>query len=252
MICFPNAKINLGLYVTHRRDDGYHDLETVFYPVQLCDVLEIVPAQTTSLQVTGIVVEGDPHQNLVWKAYQLMRKKFGEKIPEVAIYLHKNIPTGAGLGGGSSDGAHMLMLLNQFAHLGCTNEELAAWALELGSDCPFFIHNTACFASGRGEQLEPISLDLSAYQIKVEFPEIHISTAESFQNLVPRKAPLDLHTLPQIPIKDWKNLVSNDFETYALMRYPKIADLKAKMYQEGALYAAMSGSGSAVFGIFSQ
>src|SRR5690606_2140823 len=182
MLTFPNCKINLGLYVTNRREDGYHDIETVFYPVRLREALEVVPAKgEASIHISGKTVEGSERDNLVWKAYELLKRRLPEKIGAVDIYLHKTIPMGAGLGGGSADGAFMLKLLNDYYKLELAGEDLEGMALELGSDCPFFIRNKAQFATGRGERMEPSTVDLSGYSIQIVSPAVHVSTAKAFQ-----------------------------------------------------------------------
>ncbi len=263
MICFPNCKINLGLFVTAKRADGYHDLETVFFPVSdnlsvagpyqrvLHDVLEVVPANTASqMHLSGLPVQGDTNSNLVWKAYQLLNDACPGKIPPIDIYLHKVIPMGAGLGGGSSNGAWMLRILNDMFSLQCTQEQLAAFALQLGSDCPFFIHNTPQFATGRGEKMSPVTVSLDNYEIRVICPGIHVSTRDAFSKITPRPAPFDLRAIADLPVSEWKHHISNDFEQTVFPIHPELADMKKKLYDEGALYASMSGTGSAVYGIF--
>ncbi len=250
MLCFPNCKINLGLYITRRREDGYHDLETVFYPLSLHDAMEIVPATKTQLHMSGLTVAGNDHDNLVWKAYHLLHTSYPGKIPPLDIYLHKAIPMGAGLGGGSADGAYMLRLLNDYCNLGLTTKQLIAYALQLGSDCPFFIHNTPQFATGRGEVMNDILLNLSAYSIQLICPQVHVSTAKAFSMITPHPAAFDLRTLGSLPIEHWKDNISNDFETPVFTQYPALADIKQQFYDHGALYASMSGSGSSIFGIF--
>jgi 4-diphosphocytidyl-2-C-methyl-D-erythritol kinase len=251
MLCFPNCKINLGLYVTHKRPDGYHDLETVFYPVPLRDVLEIVPAETeTTITLSGKTVEGDSSNNLVWKAYQLMKAHFSEQIPALSIYLHKLIPMGAGLGGGSSDGAFMLQLINDECNLHLPPATLAEMALQLGSDCPFFIYNTPQFASGRGEQFESIAVDLSGFTIQLICPKVHISTADAFRMLTPGPAAFDLRQLAGLPVGEWKERISNDFEEPVFHAHPELGEIKEELYAQGAIYASMSGSGSAIYGLF--
>ena len=267
MLCFPNCKINLGLYVTNRRDDGYHDIETVFYPLPLLDVLEIVPAAETQLHLSGLAVSGNIADNLVWKAYQLLHKNIPEKniplapfaphkasakggIPPLDIYLNKTIPMGAGLGGGSADGAYMLRLLNDYCHLSLSNEELASFAAQLGSDCPFFIYNSPQFATGRGELMTEIALNLDGYSIQLICPDVHMATATAFSLITPKPAAYDLRQLPKLPIEQWKTNISNDFEQIVFQQHPVLADIKQQLYEGGAIYAAMSGSGSVIFGIF--
>lgn len=256
MISFPNGKINLGLYITNRRSDGYHDLETVFYPVTgLQDALEIVAAKgnDTQLHLNGKTVAGNTEQNLVWKAYELMKQRFPAKVPTLDIYLLKNIPMGAGLGGGSADGAFMLKLLNDFCRHELTDSALADMALTLGSDCPFFVYNTPQFAKGRGEQLSPLPLlDLSAYSIQIICPEVHISTKAAFGMITPRKPMFDLRRLPELPVEQWKENISNDFEDPVFMQHPELLNIKKQLYTQGAVYAAMTGSGSALYGIFNK
>lgn len=254
MICFPNCKINIGLYITNRRTDGYHDLETVFYPIkQLHDALEVTKTEYTSqLLLHGDSIEGRKENNLVWKAYQLVKEEFPAKVPELDIQLLKAIPMGAGMGGGSADGAFMLKLLNDYCRVELSNDVLAELALRLGSDCPFFIYNTPQFATGRGEQMQPLRIDLSGYSIQLICPELHISTAEAFSMLTPRKPLFDLRRLPELPVTHWKDKVHNDFEDPIFMQHPELAAIKRQLYEQGAVYAAMSGSGSTIYGIFEQ
>lgn len=254
MLRFPNAKINLGLYITRKRDDGFHDLETVFYPVpQLRDALEMVPARSgeTSLHLSGLAVGGELDTNLVWRAFQLLNAAHPGKIPPLDIYLHKAIPMGAGLGGGSADASVALQMLNEIADLGLSDAQLEALSLELGSDCPFFIRNTPQFATGRGEEMTAIDIDLSSYRIEVITPEIHVSTRAAFSRIAPKPAPIDLRSLRGIPVADWKKVLHNNFEESVFVQFPEIARIKQDLYDKGAVYASMSGSGSAVFGMFS-
>lgn len=250
MLCFPNCKINLGLYVTDRRTDGYHNIETVFYPLPWEDVLEIVPADQPQIHLHGKNITGDSKDNLVLKAFTLVKKQFGDAIPSLDIHLLKNIPMGAGLGGGSSDGAFMLRLLNDYCHLGLNDETLATTALKLGSDCPFFIYNSPQFAKGRGEEMQAIPLDLSNYSIQVICPGIHVSTAAAFKLIDPQPAAFDLRRINALPIEEWKLHIHNDFEKPVFQLHPEIGAIKEYLYAQGALFASMSGSGSAVFGIF--
>ncbi len=254
MLSFPNCKINLGLYVTRKRDDGYHDLETVFYPLPaasgLNDVLEVVPAEVTDLHLSGLSVTGNTTDNLVWKAYEILKTKYPDKVPPLDIYLHKTLPMGAGLGGGSADGAFMLKLLNDFCGLSLNTGELIALALQLGSDCPFFIHNRPQFATGRGELMNDISVDLSAYSLQLICPQVHVSTGAAFSLITPRQAAFDLRLLPSLPVMQWKEHIGNDFEAPVFQQYPVLADIKEQLYRQGAIFASMSGSGSAIFGIF--
>lgn len=253
MIRFPIAKINLGLYITEKRADGYHNLETVFMPVATVqDVLEAVPAQgeTVRMHLGGLPVAGDSKDNLVWKAYELLRDRFPDVIPALDWHLHKAIPMGAGLGGGSSDGAETLLLLNEAYQLHLPEATLLELALQLGSDCPFFIYGKPCFASGRGERLEPMNLNLDAYRIEIVPSDIHVSTGKAFGMLHPRPAPFDLRQLSQVPVEDWRFTIGNDFEAPVCTMHPELARTKQQLYDRGAVYAQMSGSGSALFALF--
>jgi 4-diphosphocytidyl-2-C-methyl-D-erythritol kinase len=251
MLTFPNCKINLGLYITNRREDGYHDLETVFYPIGLKDALEVVKGtEQPRLFLSGKAVEGNKEENIAWKAYQLLQQQFPDKVPSLDIYLHKAIPMGAGLGGGSADGAFMLKLVNDFCGLELDEEQLAEMALTLGSDCPFFIYNTPQFATGRGEVMQEVAIDLSDYSIQLICPSVHISTGQAFKMLTPKPAPFDLRKLPELHVKDWKDHLSNDFEEPIFEQHPGLKDIKQQLYSQGALYASMSGSGSTIFGVF--
>ncbi len=250
MIRFPNAKINLGLYVTNRRTDGYHDLETVFYPVKLTDALEIIPAgEKAAFYPSGLPVAGDINNNLAWKAYILLKDKFPGQVGELDIYLLKAIPMGAGLGGGSADAAFMLQMVNDFYSLGCPDAELAEMALQLGSDCPFFIYNAPQFATGRGEVMQPIDIDLSGFSIQLVCPKVHISTAEAFKRINPAPAAYDLRALAEMPVIEWKERISNDFEAPIFAAHPELESIKQQLYTGGAVYAAMSGSGSTIYGL---
>jgi 4-diphosphocytidyl-2-C-methyl-D-erythritol kinase len=249
MIQFPNCKINLGLSILAKRPDGYHELETVFYPIAISDALEILPADSLTITQSGIPVPGDPTQNLCLKAYHLLKKDFPQ-IPSVQMHLHKNIPMGAGLGGGSSDGTTALLILNQQFGLGLNDQQLIDYASQLGSDCPFFVYNKACHATGRGEILSPIELDLSNYQFVLVHPGIHISTAWAFQQLNPHTKTESIKAIIEKPIAEWKDYLMNDFEAAVFKAEPALSEIKSKLYQLGAIYASMSGSGSSLFGIF--
>ena len=249
MISFPNAKINLGLYITAKRDDGFHDLETVFFPIPFADVLEFVPFNSLKFTYSGIPIPGDPENNLCLKAYHLL-KQIHPQLEPLHIHLHKIIPMGAGLGGGSADGAFMLDMLNRYYQLGHSRESLHALAMQMGSDCPFFLTNKPAFASGRGEILEPIELNLKNWWITVVHPGIHISTSDAFSAIVPKTAPKDYKTKILEPLETWKSWLRNDFEASVMELYPVIAEVKADLYKAGAAYASMSGSGSAVYGFF--
>lgn len=255
MIRFPNCKINLGLHVIRKRTDGFHDLETVFYPLPIRDVLEIitdpVPQNTEPVKFSssGLIIEGKTENNLCIKAYHLLKKDFPQ-IPAIQMHLHKNIPMGAGLGGGSSDAAFTLILLNEKYQLGLTQEQLIQYALSLGSDCPFFIINKPCFAKGRGEILTSLDLDLSNYQFLIVNPGIHIGTAWAFSQITPTLALYPLEDTILLPIGQWNGLLQNDFEKPVVQFFPEIGQIIQELYAHGAIYAALSGSGSTVFGIF--
>lgn len=206
----------------------------------------------TSFRLSGKTIEGQSQDNLVWKAYLILQKRFPERVKSINIHLIKTIPMGAGLGGGSADATFLLMLLNQFFQLDLSNQALAELALELGSDCPFFVENTPQFAMGRGEILSPVNIDLSNYSIQLICPKVHVATATAFANISPKSAPFDLRTLPDFPVKEWGNLIHNDFEQSVFPAHPELGAIKQQLYREGALFASMSGSGSAVFGIFDE
>ncbi|WP_038008327.1 4-(cytidine 5'-diphospho)-2-C-methyl-D-erythritol kinase [Terrimonas ferruginea] len=255
MVNFPNCKINLGLRILRKRTDGYHDLETVFLPIAVRDILEAIPLprgkdSAATIQLSGQPVPGDPQTNLVIKAWQLLKKDHPQ-LPAVQFHLHKTLPPGAGLGAGSADAAFALILLNQRFELGISSQQLAAYALQLGSDVPFFLVNSPAYATGRGEQLTAIDLDLSSYWIVLIHPRIHVSTAQAFSQLTPAVPAETLPTLLKQPIDTWKHSIVNDFEQPVFAQHPAIGRIKAKLYDAGAVYASMSGSGSSVFGIFS-
>jgi 4-diphosphocytidyl-2-C-methyl-D-erythritol kinase len=253
VVVFPNAKINLGLNIIRKRADGYHDLETFFYPVAIRDALEIIKNDDTKgdvrISFSGIPISGKTEDNLCLKAYKLLKKDIPQ-LPAVKIHLHKTIPAGSGLGGGSADGAFMLKLLDQKFGLKLSTEQLLDYALQLGSDCPFFIINRPCFATGRGEFLEPISLDLSTHKLVVVNPGIHVSTIEAFSLLKPSSDSKSIKEIIQQPVETWKTELKNDFEESVFKKFPAIETIKAKMYESGAVYSSMTGSGSTVYGIF--
>ncbi len=248
VVLFPNAKINIGLHVTAKRPDGFHAIETLFYPVSLHDVLEIVPAGKFTVALSGLAVAGAVDDNLCVKAYRLLQKDFG--LPPVGIYLHKAIPSGAGLGGGSSDAAHTLTLLNTLFRLNLSTQQLAGYASLLGSDCPFFIYNKPMYATGRGEQLTAANIDLQTYHIVLLKPPVFISTAEAYAGVRPKQPAKPLCDLLQYPIREWEKTIANDFEQSVFEKFPALAQSKQQLYAAGAVYAAMSGSGSAIFGLF--
>lgn len=248
MLAFANAKINLGLYVTEKRTDGYHNLETVFYPVKINDVIEITDAEETSCQIKGIDIPGSDKDNICLKAFELLKKDFN--LPEQQITLLKNIPVGAGLGGGSSDAAFLIKLVNDKFQLNLSTDKMEDYARQLGADCAFFINNKPVFAEGKGDEFSEIKVDLSGYKIVLVKPTVHVSTADAYSGIVPHKSGVSLKELIQLPLKDWKSNLKNDFENTVFSKYPEIAGVKQALYHEGAIFAAMSGSGSSVFAIF--
>ncbi|WP_295124064.1 4-(cytidine 5'-diphospho)-2-C-methyl-D-erythritol kinase [uncultured Chitinophaga sp.] len=251
MVVFPNCKINLGLNILRKRADGFHDLETIFYPLPFCDALEIIPGESLQFIGSGIDVPGNPADNLCLQAYHLLKKDFPH-LPPVQIHLFKNIPIGAGLGGGSADAAFTLKLLNDKFQLGIDEDALLQYAAVLGSDCAFFIRNTPCLATGRGEILEEIDLNLGNYSFLVVHPGIHINTGKAFGKIKPGVPAQPLRELDLKAVERWKDILVNDFEAVVFDEYPAIRAIKEKMYAEGAVFAAMSGSGSAVVGIFAK
>jgi 4-diphosphocytidyl-2-C-methyl-D-erythritol kinase len=248
MISFPNAKINIGLYITGKRPDGFHDLETVFFPIGWSDALEFAYSGEEQFGTSGISVSGAAEDNLVMKAYSLLKKDFD--LPALKIHLHKQIPFGAGLGGGSADAAFMLRMLNQSFKLGLSSEQLQQYAAKLGSDCPFFIVNKPVFATGRGEIMNEISPNLKGLSLVLVKPSVEVSTASAFRNIIPQKPAISLSEQIQLPVSDWKSHIFNQFEMSVFKQYPEIEVVKNQLYDLGALYASMSGSGSCVFGLF--
>jgi 4-diphosphocytidyl-2-C-methyl-D-erythritol kinase len=253
LVSFPNCKINLGLHILRKRSDGYHELETVFYPVELTDILEIIERRSAKtavhLSTSGLPVEGRPANNLCVRAYRLLQKDFPFLNP-MLIHLHKVIPAGAGLGGGSANAAFTLQMINQIAGLGLTTTQLLKYAAELGSDCPFFIINKPCYATGRGEILEELELNLSGYTLVLVNPGIHVDTGVAFTGIVPATPEYSIKEILARPVNQWKYHLQNDFEKTVFIKYREIVDIKDSLYQQGALYASMSGSGSSVYGIF--
>ena len=252
MITYPNAKINLGLNIVEKRPDGYHNLETVFYPINLQDALEVTKLEGEgeyNLKVSGVPIEGEPDNNLVVKAYRLLKKDFPDMAP-INIHMYKHIPTGAGLGGGSSDAAFMLKLLNKKFKLNLSTEKLEEYAAILGADCAFFIQNKPVFATGIGNIFEEISLSLKGYYIVLIKPDIFVSTKDAFANILPKQPAHSLKEIVRMPVETWRATMKNDFEESVFQKFPEIAAIKDKLYDMGAVYASMSGSGSSVFGIF--
>ncbi len=249
MLGFPNTKINIGLNITEKRTDGFHNLETIFYPILLSDVLEFIENEDeTTFTNTGIYIDIPPEKNLVLKAYNLLKTEFS--LPELNIHLHKITPLGAGLGGGSADASYMLTALNDYFKIGISEIELINYAQKLGSDCPFFIKNKPVFAEGTGNVFTEIELDLSSYYILLVKPDVHISTKGAFSNIKAVNPEYSLNELIKKPIKEWKNLIVNDFEKNIFKLYPAIKAIKEDLYNMGAIYAQMSGSGATIYGIF--
>jgi 4-diphosphocytidyl-2-C-methyl-D-erythritol kinase len=250
MLSFPNAKINIGLSITEKRPDGFHNLESCFYPVGWSDVLEIMPAQKLSFKSTGIEIPGNPETNLCLKAYHLVNQDFN--LPPVMIHLHKIVPIGAGLGGGSADCAFTIKTLDDLFELNMSVGTMENYARQLGSDCAFFIRNKPKSCFGKGDEFEDINVNLSDKFIVLVNPNIHISTAEAYSGVKPQKSHGDLKEILQKPVNQWVDVVKNDFENHLLPKYPAIANIKNSLYTHGAEYASMTGSGSTVFGIFNQ
>lgn len=245
MLAYPNAKINLGLYVTAKRPDGYHDIETLFVPVtQMCDVLEIVHSDRFGVKVFNLDIE----DTLCTKAYNALAADF--KLTPVAINLYKNIPVGAGLGGGSSDAAFTLKTLNELFALGLSDSALAEYAAGIGSDCPFFIYNRPMKASGRGEILEPYDISLEDFEIRIFPQDVFVSTREAYAGVTPQAPEVPIEKALALPMERWKDVLLNDFEPSVFARHPQLAAVKRRLYGEGAVYASMTGSGSSIFGIF--
>lgn len=252
MVVFPNCKINIGLNIVSKRSDGFHNIETFFYPVPWVDILEVTSRSNDALPLlylSGIDIQGSQSENICLKAYNLLKPDFPQ-LPMVDIHLHKAIPAGAGLGGGSADGAFMLKLLNDKYNLGLTEAQLIKYGLQVGSDCPFFILNKPCFATGRGEELMPVKLNLSGYTIILVNPGIHVNTGWAFSNIVPEVPVKSIKDIIQQPVETWKQEMKNDFEIPVFRAHPEINGIKQKLYESGAVYASMSGSGSTVYGIF--
>lgn len=256
MITFPIAKINLGLNVVERRQDGYHNLETVFYPVPIKDALEVQVMDShfpstvdCDIKISNLTIEGDEQKNLVVRAYNLLKQQFPE-LPRVHAHLYKEIPTQAGMGGGSSDGASMLLLLNKMFSLELSDHQLIDMAAKLGADCPIFILNRPCYAEGIGEKLTPINLNLSGWKIVVVRPNIPVPTKEAFSRIVPKRPLINCRNIVKQPVETWRDTLTNDFEQSVFALHPEIGQVKEQLYDLGAAYASMSGSGSALFGLF--
>lgn len=255
MITFPNAKINLGLDIVEKRPDGYHNLETVFYPIPLCDILEITPATEPdapdyTFKMYNAVFEGSDDDNLVIKAYKALAAD--HKLPKVEISLYKHIPTGAGLGGGSADAAFALKMLNEIAGLGLTALQLRSYASRIGADCAFFIDNIPAYATGIGDILTPTQCSINGYHLVLVKPDIHVSTKDAYSLVTPQKPQEPLTGIAARPINEWKGAMKNDFEKSIFAKHPAMEKIKETLYSLGAVYASMSGSGSSFFGIFSE
>ncbi len=248
MVSFPPCKINLGLHVLRKRSDGYHELETCFYPVQWTDILEIIPSDDFLFETSGNTIPGLAESNLCVKAYMLLKRDFS--IGPVKIHLHKVIPTGAGLGGGSSDAANTLRLLNAIFDLKLSIDVMMTYAASLGSDCPFFIQDLAMFGSGRGEVLKPVDLPLAGKYLALLKPEIHVSTANAYAGIAARIPHESLAETLQRPVREWRSHLRNDFEETVFAAHYRLPEIRDMLYRHGALFAGMSGSGSTLFGIF--
>jgi 4-diphosphocytidyl-2-C-methyl-D-erythritol kinase len=250
MISFPHCKINLGLHVIHKREDGFHNIESVFYPVNWCDVLEIIEggSQPFDLTISGLEVKGDPEKNLCYKAWKLLSNDF--KLPNLRVYLHKVLPMGAGLGGGSSDAAFTLKMINELCNLGLSTEKLVGYAAQIGSDCAFFIHNQPMLATGKGEILVPFDVNLSGYKIVIAMPNVSVGTAEAYSWIKPKVPANKLVDVLNAPIQTWNSTLINDFEIPVIEHYPIIGQIKETLKLNGAIYTSMSGSGAAVFALF--
>lgn len=249
MLLFPNAKINVGLHILRKREDGFHDIETCMYPIPWHDALEITLSDTFSFRSTGLPIDGDDTKNLVVKAYRLLQEDFD--LAPVKIHLHKVIPMGAGLGGGSSDAAYALKMLNFLLGLKLSPQRLKEYAAMLGSDCAFFIDNVPAICTGRGEIMQPIDFTLSGLKLVLVKPDVHVSTAEAYAGVIPHENRIDLKELILTPQNLQQQLV-NDFEMSVFQQHPELAEVKQKMIDYGAVYAAMSGSGATVFGLFEE
>ena len=248
MLSFPNAKINLGLNITEKRADGYHNLETVFFPINIHDSVEIIDGTSTSCKIHGIEIPGDSNDNLCIRAYNLLKKDFN--LPPQEIHLLKNIPVGAGLGGGSADCAFLIKLLNSKFELGLSNVQMEDYARKLGADCAFFIQNKPVYAYNKGDEFEDYAVDLSIYYKVLVKPAIHVSTADAYAHVKPQKPLQSLKEILHLPATTWKNKVINDFENSVFVKYPEIHQIKTSLYDAGAVFSLMSGSGSSVFALF--
>lgn len=254
MITFPHAKINLGLHITERRADGYHNLETCFYPLPtLCDSLELIPVEKgrANLSIYGMDWNEPKEKNLIWKAWSKFRE-FESNCPDFHWHLLKKIPTGGGLGGGSSDAAFALRMLAEFCGWNRHDSRLQEMAAELGSDCAFFLHDQPMMGTGRGEVLSPVSVSLQGYRIEWVTPAIHVSTRDAFSKVVPKRPERSISEILALPVENWKGLLVNDFEESVFTVYPELAKVKRALYEKGAVYSSLSGSGSTLYGLFKE
>ncbi len=251
MILFPNAKINIGLNIVSKRPDGYHNLESIFYPIAIKDALEIIEADTLQFSSSGIDIPGDENTNLCMKAYHLLKQDF-KSLPPVRIHLHKHIPIGAGLGGGSADASFFIRMMNQKFDLEMDNDKMEQYASKIGSDCAFFIHNKPAYALEKGDKLIHLDLDFKKNFFVLVMPKVQVSTAEAYQGVRVSPSLRPLTELIKLPITEWKFHIKNDFEPSVFSKYPVIAQIKDLLYEAGALYSSMSGSGSSVYGIFNE
>ncbi len=248
MLTFANAKINLGLNLIEKRSDGYHNLETIFYPIRVTDAVELVDANTTSCVTKGIIIPGEDKDNICLKAFNQLQLDF--KLPNQQIVLLKNIPVGAGLGGGSADAAFLIKLVNEKFNLDLTVSQMQSYARKLGADCAFFIENKPVYAFAKGDEFEEIEINLSNYNIVLVKPPVHVCTALAYANVKVKQPTISLKKLIHLPVEEWRTTIFNDFEPSVFAKYPQIDGIKAKLYAAGATFALMSGSGSSVFGIF--
>ncbi|MCD4697269.1 MAG: 4-(cytidine 5'-diphospho)-2-C-methyl-D-erythritol kinase [Bacteroidales bacterium] len=250
MIAFPNCKINLGLSVLRKRDDGFHDVETIMYPVPLTDALEIIPSPDGkfSFTVSGFDISGDRKNNLVIKAYELLKRDFN--LGPVHIHLHKAVPMGAGLGGGSADAALTIQLLNEIFELKLSTGQIENYCRQLGSDCAFFVRNKPALAFEKGDRFKPAEVDLNGYHLVIVKPDIHINTAEAYSWITPSPKDNSLHNIIRLPVEEWQEKLINDFEEPLFQRFKEIRQIKHQLLEAGAVYTSLTGSGAAVYGIF--
>lgn len=248
MINFPNAKINLGLHILGKRGDGYHDIETFIYPIPWYDILEIVPSEKEYITTSGIHFPNKPTSNLCWKAYQILKDEYD--LPPIRIHLHKIIPPGAGLGGGSADGAFTLTMLNSIFSLRLSAKTLEQFASKIGSDCPFFISNSPAIATGTGTQLKPVKLDLTSVFLVAVYPQIYISTSDAYNMISIHGNSPKIEDILDQQRKEWMHSLENHFESYVIGMHPELGELKEFLYKSGAWYASLTGSGSVVYGLF--